>query len=220
MLDTVAIELSSDERAALRRAVDRDFSQLSVRLDRAEISAIVQPWFADHRILFIESATVEPALGAHVAQRPDGEYDVLTGRLAAMHELVGREPADLRDAEAAAEYVENVDVWTTEDALPAMTLERFDDLPWRKLLDDAQQARIAAARASHADQITPPQTFEYGDGWRITKWVVRNCELIFRVLDVTRRGELSRTDLVRESKLPVYPGNAWKKVNGKLVPVG
>jgi hypothetical protein len=220
MLTSSIIELSEEDRAALARAIDRDFRQLSVRLPRAEISAIAQPWFAEHRILHVESATVEPAIGAHVARLPDGEFDVLTGRIAALHELVQRESANITDAEEAALYAHNADLWTTEYELSDMTLDSFDEMPWRKLLDEAQKARIEALTATYPAEITPPATLEYGDGWRVTKWVLCNRQIIFRVLDVTRRGELSRNDIVREKELPVHPGNWWKKVNGKMVPIG
>jgi hypothetical protein len=220
MLTSSIIQLSEDEQAALGRAIDRDFRQLSVRLPRAEISTIEQPWFTDHGILHVESATVEPAIGAHVARRPDGEFDILTGRIAALHELVAREPARIADPEGAALYAHNADLWTTEHELSDMTLERFDEMPWRKLLDDAQKARIEALSGTYPAEVTPPATLPYGDGWRITKWVLCNRQLIFRVLDVTPRGELARTDIVRERDLPVHPGNWWKKVNGKMVPIG
>ena len=88
MLRSIVIELSEEDQAALARAVERDFRQLSVRLPRAEISAIAQPWFIDHRILHVESATVEPAIGAHVVRLPDGELDILTGRLSTLNAMV------------------------------------------------------------------------------------------------------------------------------------
>lgn len=220
MLRSIVIELSEEDQAALARAIDRDFRQLSVRLPRAEISAIAQSWFVDHRILHVESATVEPAIAAHVVRKPDGEFDILTGRLAALNELVAREPARIHGAEDAALYAHNADLWTTEYELSDMTLDRWDEMPWRKLLDDAQKARIEALNASLASEITPPATLEYGPGWRITKWVLCNRQLIFRVLDVGPTGELGRIDIVREKELPVHPGNWWKKINGKMVPIG
>jgi hypothetical protein len=219
MLRTRAMELSPDERAALRRAIDRDFRQLSVRLDRAEIAEIEQDFFRAHRICHVESATVEPPLACHAVLAPDGEFHVLTGRIGALHELVAHEPAAIGDARAAALYAHNADLWTTEYELSDMTLDSFAEMPWRKRLSDEQRARIESL-APLADQITPPETHDTGNGWRITKWVVCERKLIFRVLDVGRRGELARTDIVRETDLPVFPGNLWKSINGKLVPIG
>jgi hypothetical protein len=223
MLATRRIALPPAARAVLRRAIERDYRQLLARLDVATVSEIEQSFFGERRLLYVESAVPDPAVAAHVmwmpAPAPGGEMRVLTGHLATLNELIADESATIHSDEAVL-YAHNADRWTTEYELADMTLSRFDDLPWRKRLTGAQVTRIEALRETYSTAIGPPQTTELLGGWTVEKWVVCDCMLIRRTLQLGDLGQLARTDDIRETKLPVYPGNWWKLIDGKLVPIG
>ncbi len=220
-LGRTTITLSSEELTQLAAVVDADAPSFASRLGGPlKVERIEQPWFRRHRILEIGSPMPYPARKIHVAAY-DGGISVLTARLAHFQTVAAHDPPlDLDDEDKAAAYASSGNAWTREYANGELKIGTFSDIPWYPGLDAVQQKLVDDLAARVADAIAPEQHRRGDDGWIVRSWWVAHRRLIERELTVPRDGQLRRNDTIHAEDLPLPPGNQWRFVNGRYLPVG
>ncbi len=220
-LGRTTITLTPAELALLRTAVERDAAEFAPRLaSPLGFDRLDQPWFRKHRILDVSSAVPFPARRVHVAAF-DGGMRVLTAHLEHLHQVAAHDPPlDLDDQTKAVAYATYGNAWTRTYALGELKIGTFSDIPWFASLDETQQTQIDQLARQFGDAVKPEQQQRGEDGWVIRAWWIAHRRLIERELVVPRDGQLRRTDVIHAEDLPLPPGNQWRFVNGRLIPVG
>ncbi|MBK7584096.1 MAG: hypothetical protein IPI67_28345 [Myxococcales bacterium] len=68
--------------------------------------------------------------------------------------------------------------------------------------------------------VIQPLKFSRNDqGFRLDMWILSNCQLLERQLEVTPDGMVDRRDTVRAADIPFYEGLMWGEHDGVLVPI-
>lgn len=213
--------LGDTHLAELRREIGVHRPIFLERLDRPIlIEDVGNPWFRQHRILFVQSPSPMPAIGITVCLAPSGRYRVLAGQPTALNEVARAERIALTDDEDARAYANLVTSWTRAADFPEMPVESFDEIPFRPALSEADRSRIQRLRAEVIGRMAPLSFVRAGDGWRLDVWLVSVSRLIHRIADLRADGTLDVRDDIVATELPVPPGRVWGMVDGRLVPVG
>jgi hypothetical protein len=220
-LGRTVITLSPQEQDQLEAAVREDAASFADRLGgNLKIEQIDQPWFRRHRILEIGSPMPMPARKIFVAVW-DGGVHVLSEHLEHFQKVAAHDPPlNLDDEANATGYATFGNAWTRAYALGELKIGTFSDIPWYPKLEAAEQARIDELGARLGGSIAPEQHHRSDAGWVFKSWWVAHRQLIERELVVPRDGKLQRNDTIHAADLPLPPGNQWRFVSGRLIPVG
>lgn len=212
--------MDSGLRDGLDAALGAAYPELAVRLDEATLLEIEQPFLSRHRIIEVQAVTPLPSMNAHLVLRPDGGLRVLTRRFAAINDVVSEETPRLPDDTWARAWAFKADEWGRDGEWPAMLLDSWSELFFVTRPTDLEVQRIQNLKREFGTLIGPHQFRRQGTGWRLEAWMLSNCQLLERRIDITEDGFLQRTDFVRVADIPVYPGRLWGAHDGVLVPMG
>lgn len=205
----------------LRLEVEARRPTFARRLDRSVlIDEVANPWFRQHRILFVQSPSPMPAIGIVVCLAPSGRVRVLAGQVTALNEVARAERIELTDDKDARAYANVVTSWTRAADFPEMPVDSFDAIPFRPDLTETERSRIQRLRAEVTGRLAPLSFVRAGDGWRLDVWLVSVSRLIHRTADLRADGTLDVGDDIVATELPIPPGRVWDMVDGRLLPVG
>lgn len=220
-LGRTTITLSSEEQAQLETAVRAEAASFIDRLaGNLKIERIDQPWFRRHRVLEVGSPMPFPARRVYVAAY-DGGMHVLSAHLENLRRVAAHDPpSELDDEATAAAYATHGNAWTREYANGELKIGTYSDIPWHPGLKPEEQARVDELGARLGGSIAPEQHRRTDEGWVIRTWWVAHRRLIEREIVVPRDGQLRRHDTIHAEDLPLPPGNVWRMVNGRYLPVG
>jgi len=207
--------------AQLRREVEAVKLTFARRLDRPfQIDEVDNAWFRRHRILFLLSPLPMPALGLVMCLTPAGRFRVLAGNVAALNEVALAEGIELTDDEDARAYANLVISWSRDADFPELSIDAFDEIPFRSNASEADWIAIERARRDAGDRVMPPSFVRTDGGWRLDAWLVSVSRLLRRTADLRADGTVDVREEIVAPKLPVPPGALWNMVGGRLVPVG
>jgi hypothetical protein len=207
--------------AELQLAVAAHRPGFSHRLERPVlVEDIENPWFRQHRILFVQSPSPMPAIGIVVGLTPSGRVRVLSGQVAALNEVALGEGIELTDDRDARAYANVVTSWTRDADFPEMPVDRFDEIPFRRNLAEAERAEIERLRRDVGHHLAPRSFVRAAGGWRLDVWLVSVSRLVHRTADLRTDGTLQVRDEIVVPKMAVPAGAAWRRVGDRLVPVG
>ena len=224
VIERRTIRLLPREVEALRGAVALDRPAFEPRLAAGGLRTdqLLNPWFSTFRIIEVASEHVPPARMIHVALGPETGR-VLSGNLSALNAIARHDPPPRIDTpEAARNYANITDFWTTESELGELLIGSLDEVPWYEDMDPVEEILIQDLAEQLAGQLGQPWIAPRGDagGFVLVKWVVSNRSLIRRELHITPAGGVTRIEEVIDSELPVAPGRVWGMRGGRLVPIG
>ncbi len=182
-----------------------------------------QPYFRNTRIVnVLIDRHPPPPLTVYVAIGAGGALSLLSGRPQALHDVARADPPTGLDRAGTAQgYARDADRWTSGYEYGYLAVDEFDDIPWRRRLDDRDKARLEDARGKAAGLMSPEHVEEVPGGHRVSLWVVAHQKLIHRHLTVLPDGELRREDDVIAEKIPTYLGKLWDiDARGRRIPSG
>lgn len=131
----------------------------------------------------------------------DGDVHPCT--LAEIARVVRVDPPERIDTGLKAQgYARWVDL-ATDVYARTQTISKFDGIPWRSELTDAERAHIEELR--RASRVEPEHVAQVGDRFVIRSWMIADHKLICRVLTVSPIGEVDREDAVIAERLPTLP---------------
>lgn len=223
LLARTTIALAPLERQRLRALLAREVPELVAPFDEGYVvDRLEQPWFRAHNVLDVQLTAGMPVRRLYVAVPlgAGGAPLVLTGRLAALHQVAAADPPLCLDVEPLARaYAAYGNAWTSEARLGEMAVTRFDELPWSAELSEAQRTRLEVLRLRFAARLGPEVCWRQGGAFHLRSWWLIEQRLVERELVVPPSGLLERRDTVQAAELPVPVGHVWDVIGGKPTPV-
>jgi hypothetical protein len=215
------VQLTPEQHAAMRVAIDRDAPWFADRLNRfTEIERVELPWFARHQILDVQSPVPFPARRVYVAVGAGG-VRVLSQHLENLHAIAADDPpSGLDDAGNAALYASECNGLAAAYGVGELRIETFGEIPFYAPRKDAEQRVVDDLRARFEERIGPETRTRTAGGWQFQSWLIAVSSLIERTILVPPDGKLVRTDTMHASYLPIPYGNHWGLRDGRLVPIG